>query len=33
MAIEGPGVRVTLVACGMLNFFECLLIGEQEYLL
>ena len=33
MAIEGPGVRATLVACGLLKFFECPLIRAQEYLL
>jgi hypothetical protein len=33
MAIEEPGVRVTLAACGMLKFFECPLIWAQEYLL
>jgi hypothetical protein len=26
-------VRATLVACGLLKFFECLLIWAQEYLL
>jgi hypothetical protein len=33
MAIEEPGIRVTLVACGLLKFFECPLIWVQEYLL
>ena len=33
MAIEEPGVRATLAAYGLLNFFECLLIRMQEYLL
>jgi hypothetical protein len=33
MAIEGTGVRATLATCGLLNFFECLLIQAQEYLL
>jgi hypothetical protein len=33
MAIEEPGVRATLAACGLLKFFECPLIRAQEYLL
>jgi hypothetical protein len=33
MAIEGPGVRATLVDYGLLKFFECPLIQAQEYLL
>jgi hypothetical protein len=33
VAIEGPGVRVTLATCGLLKFFECPLIRAQEYLL
>jgi hypothetical protein len=33
MAIEEPGVRATLAACGLLKFFECPLIWVQEYLL
>jgi hypothetical protein len=33
MAIEEPGVCATLVACGLLKFFECPLIWVQEYLL
>jgi hypothetical protein len=33
MAIEGPGVRATLAACGLLKFFECSLIRAQEYIL
>jgi hypothetical protein len=33
VAIEGPGVRATLAACGLLKFFECPLIRAQEYLL
>jgi hypothetical protein len=33
VAIEGPGVRATLAAYGLLKFFECLLIWAQEYLL
>jgi hypothetical protein len=33
VAIEEPGVRATLAACGLLKFFECPLIWVQEYLL
>jgi hypothetical protein len=33
VAIEEPGVRATLAACGLLKFFECPLIRAQEYLL
>jgi hypothetical protein len=33
VAIEDPGVHATLATCGLLNFFECPLIWEQEYLL
>jgi hypothetical protein len=33
VAIEGPGVWATLATCGLLKFFECPLIREQEYLL
>ena len=33
VAIEGPGVRATLATCGLLKFFECLLIWAHEYLL
>jgi hypothetical protein len=33
MAIEEPGIRVTLAAYGLLKFFECPLIRAQEYLL
>ena len=33
MAIEEPGVRATLAACGLLKFFECPLIQVQEHLL
>jgi hypothetical protein len=33
VAIEDPGVRVTLAACGLMKFFECPLIRVQEYLL
>jgi hypothetical protein len=33
MAIEEPRVHATLVACGLLKFFECPFIRAQEYLL
>jgi hypothetical protein len=33
VAIEEPGVRATLAACGLLKFIECPLIRVQEYLL
>jgi hypothetical protein len=33
VAIEEPGIRATLAACGLLKFFEFLLIWVQEYLL
>jgi hypothetical protein len=33
MAIEESGVCATLIACGLLKFFECPLIWAQEYLL
>jgi hypothetical protein len=33
VAIEEPGVHATLVAYGILKFFECPLIWAQEYLL
>jgi hypothetical protein len=33
VAIEEPGVRATLAACGLLKFFECPLIRDQEHLL
>ena len=33
VAIEESGVRATLIACGLLKFFECPLIRSQEYLL
>jgi hypothetical protein len=33
VAIEEPGVRATLAACGLLKLFECPLIRVQEYLI
>jgi hypothetical protein len=33
VAIEEPGIHVTLAACGLLKFFEYPLIWTQEYLL
>jgi hypothetical protein len=33
VAIEDPGVRVTLATCGLLKFFEFPLIRAQEYLM
>jgi hypothetical protein len=33
VANAGPEVRATLATCGLLKFFECLLIWAQEYLL